>query len=208
MAKLTMPNIDLSSNYFDFLDNFSQVLSFGAKEKLGILVAIIITFASVSYFFIISPSLEDIARIDTTISKQETANKKFKRLASNIKKGREEYKLLQQQFEDAKSMLPKKSQIPDLLDGINQAAMSSGLKFSTFQPESEVAHAGIYSEVPVSFSVESGFPQWMNFLDSVGEMKRIVDVKKVKIKTTDRADILKISGKIVTYRFIEANDLK
>jgi len=206
MNKITF-SPDLSSKEFAPLDNFSQILGFGIKEKSLIFTGIVAIFTLFLYFFVITPSQEDIGVLDTKIAKQEAQFNRYQVLAKNIKKSRVEYVELQAQFKEAKNMLPKKSQIPDLLDDVNKAAASTGLKFSIFQPNVEKPHGGIYAEVPVKFAIDATFQQWMDFLDKIGEMQRIVDVKNVKIQTTPNGDMLKISGHIVTYRFMESEDI-
>jgi len=206
MSKLTF-NPDLSSKGFAPLDNFSQVLGYGIKEKSMIFSGIVIIFSLVFYFFIMTPSQDEIAILDEGVAKQEKQYNRYQVLAKNIKKSRIEYVELKAQFKEAKNMLPKKSQIPDLLDDVNKAAASTGLRFSVFQPSPEKPHGGIYAEVPVRFSVNATFQQWMDFLDKVGEMQRIVDVRNVEMQTTPNGDILKVSGDIVTYRFMESEDI-
>jgi type IV pilus assembly protein PilO len=164
---------------------------------LGVVVAIVL-----GYFFLVWTPLQDsIESEKAQVENQRILMKKNQRLAKNIPKKKEEYKKLQVQLKVALNMLPKKSQIPDLLEGVTWAGKDSGLQFSTFKPESESVKS-IYAEVPVSLSVVGTFRQLLTFLKRVGEMPRIVDVKNLSLKAGSGQELV-IAGQAVTYRFVE-----
>jgi len=104
-------------------------------------------------------------------------------------------------------MLPKKSQIPDLLENVSWAGKDSGLEFKTFKPGREISKQ-IYAEVPVAFNISGSFRQLLTFLKRVGEMSRIVDVKNMQLSRGKSAGMLAVKGQAVTYRFVEAGAKK
>jgi len=170
--------------------------------KLMILVGILVAIC-VGYFFLVwSPLQDEIATEKELVENQRVQLKRNEKLASDIPKKKEEYKNLQKQLKIALNMLPKKSQIPDLLEGVTWAGKDSGLSFSQFKPESESVRS-IYAEVPVSLSVSGSYRQLLTFLKRVGEIPRIVDVKNLKLKSSSTDQTLSIEGQAVTYRFVE-----
>jgi type IV pilus assembly protein PilO len=151
---------------------------------------------------------EAIANKKIQVEHQRVVLRKNQRLASNIPKKKEEYKQLQKQLKIALNMLPKKSQIPDLLEGVTWAGKDSGLNFTAFKPAKESVKS-IYAEVPVSLDVTGSFRQLLTFLKRVGEMPRIVDVKNLSLAVdTQNKGSLKIKGQAVTYRFVQTEKKK
>jgi len=188
------------------LDFLKPLISLPMLTKVlalaGVVVAIIIAYV----FLFLSPLQAAIENEKVQVENQRVLLKKNQRLASNIPKKKEEYKKLQTQLKIALNMLPKKSQIPDLLEGVAWAGKDSGLAFSKFKPGSEAVKS-IYAEVPVSLSVSGTFKQLLTFLKRVGEMSRIVDIKNLDLRL-DKGQILKIQGQAVTYRFVESGSKK
>jgi len=185
------------------LDALRPLIPMPMVTKVMILVGILISIC-VGYFFVVwSPLQDDIVSAKEQVENQRVQLKRNQKLASDIPKKKEEYKNLQKQLKIALNMLPKKSQIPDLLEGVTWAGKDSGLSFSEFKPEKESVKS-IYAEVPVSLSVSGSFRQLLTFLKRVGEIPRIVDVKNLDLSSSGPNQTLIIKGQAVTYRFVEA----
>ena len=187
------------------LDALRPLIPLPMMAKLLSLLGVVLAIM-VGYFFLVwSPLQTAIESEKVQVEHQRVLLQKNQRLASNIPKKKEEYKQLQVQLKVALNMLPKKSQIPDLLEGVTWAGKDSGLSFSMFKPGPELIQS-IYAEVPVSLAVVGTFRQLLTFLKRVGEMPRIVDIKNLKLST--QGDVLKIEGQAVTYRFVEGGAAK
>lgn len=184
------------------LDVLRPLIPLPLLTKL-VALAVVLVFICIGYYFIVwSPLQDSIVAEKKQVEHQRVMLKKNQHLASNTPKKQEEYKLLQKQLKIALNMLPKKSQIPDLLEGVTWAGKDSGLAFSTFKPAPESVKS-IYAEVPVALSVSGTFKQLLTFLKRVGEMPRIVDVKDLSLASGSGQD-LEILGQAVTYRFVDA----
>jgi len=189
------------------LDALRPLIPMPAIAKLaGLFVVVIFVFAAY-YGMIWSPLQDSIALEKQQVEQQKVRLQKNQRLASNIPKKKEEYKLLQSQLKVALNMLPKKSQIPDLLEGVTWAGKDSGLIFATFKPGKESVKS-IYAEVPVALGIEGTFRQLLTFLKRVGEMPRIVDIKNLTITASSTSQVLDIKGLAVTYRFVASKSKK
>jgi len=190
------------------LDALRPLIPLPMVSKVAALVVLLVLMG-VGYFVAVwTPLQEVIANEKIQVEHQRVVLRKNQRLASDIPKKKEEYKLLQKQLKVALNMLPKKSQIPDLLEGVTWAGKDSGLNFTTFKPSKETVK-NIYAEVPVSLDVTGSFRQLLTFLKRVGEMPRIVDVKNLSL-VVDSANrgFLKIKGQAVTYRFVQGENKK
>ena len=162
------------------LDFLKPLIPLPMLTKVLALVGVVAAIAIGYVFLFLSPLQTAIESEKVQVENQRVLLKKNQRLASNIPKKKEEYKKLQMQLKIALNMLPKKSQIPDLLEGVTWAGKDSGLTFSKFKPGNESVRS-IYAEVPVSLSVSGTFKQLLTFLKRVGEMSRIVDIKNLDL---------------------------
>ncbi len=193
-----MGNINLSA-----LDALRPLLPLPLWQKLVVLAATFVLIVAAYLYFGWMPIQDAIRSQTTQVEQQRIDLKKNLRLAKDLPRKQAEYAKLEKQLKVALNMLPKKSQIPDLLENVSWAGTDSGLRFSTFKPTGESVKQ-IYAEVPVSLNVSGSFRQLMTFLKRVGEMPRIVDVKNLKLTQGVAGGPLGIQGQVVTYRFVEA----
>ncbi|MDQ6992778.1 MAG: type 4a pilus biogenesis protein PilO [Mariprofundus sp.] len=183
-------------------ESLRQLLPLPLYHKIAALIVIIIVIIGVYISLVWMPLQDEIAQQQAQLEVQKALLVKNKSLADNLPRKQKEYAELEKQLKVALNMLPKKSQIPDLLENVSWAGKDSGLGFTTFKPESEVIRQ-IYAEVPVSFKVSGTFRQLLTFLKRVGEMPRIVDVQQLQLTGGKNGGALIVEGKAVTYRFVE-----
>jgi type IV pilus assembly protein PilO len=172
-------------------------------------VALTVAFVMIVILYIYfgwMPLQDKIEKQQAQVEGQEILLKKNRMLARNLPKKKAEFAELEKQLKVALNMLPKKSQIPDLLESVSWAGKDSGLEFSDFTPKTEVVKQ-IYAEVPVSLTVQGSYRQFLTFLKRVGEMPRIVAVKDLTIKSGED-DVLSVAGNIMTYRFVDTQNVK
>lgn len=166
-------------------------------------LAVILIVIIVGYFFLgWQPLQQNIERQQAQVEQQRVLLKKNEKLAQDLPRKRAEFAKLEIQLKVALNMLPKKSQIPDILENVTWAGKDSGLEFSEFKPKDENPKQ-IYAEVPVNISVKGTYRQLLTFLKRVGEMSRIVAIKNLDIKQSKSGGILVVKGNVITYRFIE-----
>lgn len=201
-------NFDYGTSEFIFLDKFKNIDNVPVKHKYAALAVSPFLIFALFWFLFVVPLDEDIEVNIKKVEQQQSQYNKNKKIANDIERKRVEYAKLKDDLSIALNMLPKKSQIPDLLDNVSKAGLDAGLKFSKFQPVSEVGKS-IYTEVPSNFVAQANFYQLMDFLDYTGKMPRIVDVKGLKIERIEGdTDLLNVKGNILTYRFTESAQAK
>jgi type IV pilus assembly protein PilO len=148
------------------------------------------------------PVQDQIKQQQQQVEQQRLILQRNQRLAKDLPRKRKEYAQLEKQLTVALSMLPKQSEIPDLLENVSWAGKDSGLEFHVFKPGAEVSKQ-FYAEVPVNLDVSGSYGQMLTFLKRVGEMPRIVDISNLTLGQTTAGGPLTITGKVTTYRFIE-----
>ncbi|MDQ6953759.1 MAG: type 4a pilus biogenesis protein PilO [Mariprofundaceae bacterium] len=183
------------------LEFFRPMLPLPLWQKLlGLLFVVVILMGA--YFALgWMPVQDEIEQARGQVEQQQMQLKRNQHLAQNLPKKRAEYEKLKVQLSIALELLPKKSQIPDLLESVTRAGTNSGLEFTVFKPRGESVKE-IYAEVPVDIVVTGTFRQLLTFLKRVGEMQRIVAVKHLTIRK-GKDDLLKVKGNVMTYRFVE-----
>jgi len=197
--------MNLDSLNLSVLDALRPMLPLPAWQKLTALAAAFVLLVAAYLYFGWMPIQDAIKSQTAQVEQQRILLKKNERLAKDLPRKQAEYAQLEKQLMVALNMLPKQSQIPDLLENVSWAGKDSGLDFSTFKPTGEVVKQ-IYAEVPVSLEVSGSYRQLLTFLKRVGEMPRIVDVKNLTLTQPSVGDQLVVRGQVVTYRFVEAAD--
>lgn len=189
--------IDLSS-----LEVLRPILPLPMWQKAVAVAAGFVLILAAYFYFGWLPVQNQITQQKQMVEQQRVLLRKNQILAKDLPRKRREYAKLEKQLKVALSMLPKESEIPDLLENVSFAGKNSGLEFSVFKPLGEVSKQ-FYAEVPVSLDVSGTYLQLLTFLKRVGEMPRIVDVSNLSLGQSKSGGALKIQGKVITYRFIE-----
>jgi len=192
----------LESMKLPIYESLRPMLPLPQWQKLVFLLTVF-TLVMSSYFYLGWIPLQDaITQQESQLQLQRAVLFKNLRMAHDLARKQKEYVRLGKELKVALNMLPKKSQIPDLLESVSRAGKDSGLEFRMFKPDQEVVRQ-IYAEVPVTFNIDGSFLQLLTFLKRVGEMPRIVDVKNLVLTKGKTDNILSISGQAVTYRFVD-----
>jgi len=187
---------------FGSLEVLRPILPFPLWQKAVVLTgSFVLIFAAYIYLGWM-PTQDVITQMERNVDQQQRLLARNIKIAKDLPRKKKEFAKLQKQLKVALNMLPKKSQIPDLLEGVTRAGKNSGLEFSLFKPGGEV-NKQFYAEVPVDFSVTGTYRQLVAFLKRVGQMPRIVDVKDLALKQPKVGGPLTVTGQAVTYRFIE-----
>lgn len=78
--------------------------------------------------------------------------------------------------------LPLETEVSTLLGEIQGLVNKSGLTLKLWKPEKRRTHAsGLYEEIPISVDLIGGYHNVGAFLDSIGKVKRIVNILNIKM---------------------------
>ena len=194
---MKLDSLDLS-----FLQVLRPLLPLPLWQKVAAVVAGFVLILAAYIYLGWMPLQDAITGQKQQVAQQEAVLRRNQMLAKDLPRKRKEYASLEKQLTIALNMLPKESEIPDLLENVSWAGKDSGLEFKVFKPLGEVSRQ-FYAEVPVDIDVSGTYNQMLTFLKRVGEMPRIVDVRNLRMGQRVAGGPLSIQGKVVTYRFIE-----
>lgn len=95
--------------------------------------------------------------------------------------------------------LPAKTEMPNLIDEVYQAAYKSDIIFNSFTPQNSIV-SNYYNVEPISLSTTTNFKNFAQFAQYVGELPRILNVKKFEmVIDTQKSDTLGITSTLETY---------
>ena len=103
-------------------------------------------------------------------------------------------------------LLPKRTEIDDLLVDISQSGLASGLEFELFKPESEQP-AEFYAIQPIRITVTGSYHEFGNFISAVAALPRIVTQHEVAIAPRKGQKTLVMNMVAKTYRYMDEQEL-
>ncbi|MGH8121335.1 MAG: type 4a pilus biogenesis protein PilO [Rudaea sp.] len=127
---------------------------------------------------------------------------------------------LKQQLDDMREILhqllrqlPSKTEMPELLIDISQAALSAGIETQLFQPGAETIKENFYAEKPIQLRMLGTYHQFGSFISAVAALPRVVilTMHDVSLKPSGAgpkaAGQLTLEGTVKTYRYVEEDEL-
>jgi type IV pilus assembly protein PilO len=153
--------------------------------------------------------LENLQRKEAGL-KTEFSDKQAK--AVNLPAYRKQLEDMKEMLQTMLRQLPSKTEMPDLLNDITQAALASGIETELFQPGPETMK-DFYAEKPIALKMLGTYHQFGTFISNVASLPRVViltmhDVSlrptKVKgSKISSPSGQLSLEGTVKTYRYLD-----
>ncbi len=191
----------------NFFDRFGSLPLY--QKALGFAAVAVITIIAFYYAFLASLDGE-IAQMQNKIKAKRNELNESTKILFQIKEYETKLKYMEKKFEEAMALLPEKTELPSLLEKISNLAEKSGLTIEVFRPLGEVP-SDFYVKVPIDLSITGSFQEMMNFFDSVGKLRRVVNIGDLNIKristgpagflNDDAKTKIKIKTIGITYRF-------
>lgn len=180
--------------------------------KIGALVGIATVVTAINWFMMIDPALEETARAESRRRQLEGEFIDKQQIANNLNEYRRQKEVLEAQLEAALLELPNDKAIDELLRQLNDQGIKSGLAITLVEPQSEVPQ-DFFARIPVKMKVAGTYHEVASFFDSVGKLKRIVNVGDLKFGAPNKKSekvVLDAEFVATTFRFREptADDAK
>lgn len=95
--------------------------------------------------------------------------------------------------------LPAETEMPNLIDETYKSAYKSEINFSKFKPEASIVKQ-YYDIEPIALSANTNFVNFSRFVQSIGELSRILNVRRFDIQISQQnPDQLSITSDLETY---------
>ena len=124
-----------------------------------------------------------------------------KRQAINLDLIKKQLTETQDSFGALLKQLPSKSEMDDLLSGINQAGLGRGLLFDLFRPGEEKMN-GAFAEQPISIRVTGNYDDIGKFSSDIAMLPRIITLNDISI-TPAAGGGLSMDATAKTFRYLE-----
>jgi len=192
---------------FDFNDvdwDRAGVWPLPIKIFLSLLAAGLIIVAG--YYFIIKDKNREL---DIAASKELELKASFERKAfeaANLERYRQQMVEMQESLGALVSRLPTDTEVPGLLEDIDDKGVESRLLIKSIDLRPEVS-TEFYVELPIDVNVSGGYHEFGAFVSGIAGMPRIVTLHDFKIAKSGKVDdvsagdlSMKIQAKTYRYR--------
>ncbi len=184
----------------------AKFIPLAIKPKLAILAGILFVPAVAWWFFLFSPTIDQIKSLESRLGTLTKELNEVKAFADKIGENKAILETTENELKAATLRLPQKQEIPSLLTNISNLGTQAGLEFVRFVPGKEAVKE-FYAEIPVDIEVRGPYHNVGAFLDGISKLPRIVTVENMEMRspTVNLGEVIITSRfTLVTYRFIEA----
>jgi type IV pilus assembly protein PilO len=187
-----------------------KILKLPTKQKILILVLVVIIEAAALAWFLYLPKHAELAGLKVELTKLQSEIDEKTRIAKNLPRLQKEFDQLNIELAQALTELPNSKEIPSLLTSITTVGKNAGLDFLVFKPRAEVPK-DFYAEVPVDITVSGSYFSVANFFAAVANLPRIVNISSVAfsdIKQVNNRMMTKVTCLATTFRFLDKKEIK
>ena len=175
-----------------------------------LIVAVILFLGWYLYIRDQQAELEQVRQKEVTL-KKEFADKQAK--AVNLEPYRKQLADMQEMLQTMRRQLPSKTEMPDLLNDITQAALGAGIETELFQPGPEMMK-DFYAEKPIQLKMRGSYHQFGTFISNVASLPRVVILTMHDVslrpaaapagtRSAAPAGVLSLEGTVKTYRYLD-----
>jgi type IV pilus assembly protein PilO len=183
--------------------------------KVAAIAAILGVITALNYFVIGMDFGGSVSATEELIRKAERDQAQLEKeyiektaIANNLNQFRREKELLEQQLTEALAELPEEKRIEDLLQIFEDRALKAGLKIQSIEPRPPVSER-FYAKIPIPMTVTGNYHEIATFFDSLGRMRRIVNVSEVALESPkDVNGKIILSGKFLVTAFMFVDPAK
>lgn len=187
-----------------------KILKLPTKQKILILVLVVIVEAAALIWFLYLPKHKELAGLKVEVARLQAEIEEKTRIANNLPRLQKEYDQLNIELAQALTELPNSKEIPSLLSSITTVGKGAGLDFLVFKPKPEIPK-DFYAEVPVDITVSGSYFSVANFFAAVANLPRIVNISNVAfsdIKNVNNRMMTKVTCLATTFRFLDKKEIK
>ncbi len=130
---------------------------------------------------------EKLDVLKSDYEKKSTELARARATVADLPRFEAEYDMLHERWALAAELLPADKQLPVLLRKITLAAQQTGVEFVSFRPAGVKAEQ-YFNELPLQLSVYGGYHQVGSFLAELANLRRIITVSDVRMKSNAKGE--------------------
>ena len=170
--------------------------------KIFLCVLLVIALAAGAYFLLIK---DRNATLESAEREEQQLRKTFEQKAAdaaNLDKYREQMVKMQESFEALRKQLPRDTEVPGLIEDLDEKIVTSRLASGGILLQPERA-SEFYVELPLEIKVAGGYHEFGSFVSGVAGMPRIVTLHDFTINRQGKSGALDMTIQAKTYRYKE-----
>ncbi len=186
-------------------DLIAKISKVPLAQRLAVVALTILLLLGGTYLLAVSPLEEEIQRSEQEINRLDTQLVQKKAIARDLTRYKVEVERLKQRLNEALTLLPNDSEIPELLQKLASLVEQSDCQMEEFSPQGEVSQ-GFYARIPVQMSITGNYHSIAVFFDKVAKLARIVNVTDISLGEPvlqNKKVVLKAKFRATTFKFIE-----
>jgi len=171
---------------------------------LGLTVLVVV----LAWFLMISGMSEEITGLENQEKELRSQFEFEQQRALNLEPLRQQLAQMEQVLQQMMRQLPSKTEMPDLIIDVSQAALTSGLNNELFQPGGEITRE-FYAEQPIALRLIGSYHQFGAFVSSVALLPRVVilTMNDMGLKRVANGQ-LELAGTVKTYRYLDDAEME
>lgn len=197
------------SEYMEQLKNFNlsevnwdRVGVWPAPARVLLFVIAVVVIVAGTYFLVVKDKNAQLAGAERTEADLKTKFEQKAYEAANLEKYRLQMVEMEESFEALKKQLPKDTEVPGLLEDIDEKGIDSRLAIESITLKPEIV-TEYYVELPIEIKVSGGYHEFGAFVSGVAGMPRIVTLHDYIIKSDGKSSNLDMTIQAKTYRYKE-----
>ncbi len=214
-------------SFFDDIRNLDRnnIGGWPQRVKTFFAVLVILVILVIGGIYYVKPKQEEL---ESAQAQEETLKADFSKKQAQVVNLDAYEKQLQDMKEELRQLigqLPSKTEMPELILAISQAALRSGIETELFQPGPEASKEGFYAEKPIQLRMVGTYHQFGAFISTVASLERVViltmhDValrpdaiaargaaRPAASAAPAAAGVLTLEGTVKTYRYLDEDEV-
>ena len=186
---------------FDISDvDLQRVGVWPLPARIFVCIGAAIAIVAAAYFLIIKDMNIELA---TAKQQEQTLRSSFEakaKEAANLEGYREQMVKMEESFEAILKQLPSDTEVPGLLEDIDEKGVASRLDIESIALQAE-RPSEFYIELPIKIVVTGGYHEFGSFVSGIAGMPRIVTLHDYTIKQLGKEAGLRMDIQAKTYRY-------
>lgn len=168
--------------------------------KVVLCLILVIVIALGGYFLFVKDLNASLQRVTALESQHKETFKTKAFQAANLEGYRVQMKEIEESFGALLAQLPSDTEVPGLLEDIDEKGSESGLQINSIDLKPETKKE-FYVELPISINVTGPYHDFGTFVSGVASMPRIVTLHDYTIKKAKSDGMLDMTILAKTYRY-------
>lgn len=173
--------------------------------KIFLCVLLFAAVIGATYYFYVDDANKSLLAKEKEEVQLFKSFKKKSSQAANLDAYRAQKDEIQKSFDALLSQLPTDTEVPGLLEDINEKGSESGLEINSIRLRSEIRR-DYYVELPIDIKLTGGYHDFGSFVSGVSGMSRIVTLHNYSITKRGKSGQLVMSIDAKTYRYKEQGE--